>query len=262
MTARISVITPVYNNVRFIESCISNVIEQKCNTAEHVIIDGGSTDGTVEVIRKYAEKFPHIRWVSEKDSGQSEALNKGIRLAAGVILSTLNVDDFYETGTLNFIMGKFADLPKPSLLVGNCTVWDDNGEILWVNKPRCLVLKKLLVANEKNYPFPVNPSAYFYHKSLHNIVGFYDPNLHYEMDLDFIIRAIMSSHVEYVDMALGNFRFIRGTKTFEDFKNGSGKARYHAFIKKNRNRLSRMDKLSVLLEGFALKVFQFRRQRK
>jgi glycosyltransferase involved in cell wall biosynthesis len=257
MKTKISVITPVYNNIRFIESCIANVIAQECSVVEHVIVDGGSTDGTVDIIRRYAEKYPHIRWISEKDSGQSEAMNKGVAMAAGSILSTLNADDFYEAGALKFVLGKFDALPNPSLLVGNCTVWGDGGEVLWVNTPKCLKIKKLLVANEKHYPFPVNPSAYFYHKSLHNIIGLYDSVLHFDMDLDFIIKAIRNSHAEYIDIALGNYRFIQGTKTFEDFKNGSGWARYRSFIKKNRKFLSSKDKLNVMLEGFALKVFDF-----
>lgn len=257
MTPRISVITPVYKGMRFIESCINNVIDQECPAVEHVIADGGSTDGTVDVIRKYAEKYPHIRWVSEKDRGQSDALNKCIAMATGNILSSLNVDDYYEPGALNFVLGKFASLPEPSLLVGNCTVWDDEGKILWVNKPRCLELKKLLVANERHFPFPVNPSAYFYHKSLHDRIGLYDPEIHYEMDLDFLIKAIMNSHTEYVDVALGNFRFIRGTKTFDDLKNGSGMTRYRAFIDKNRKMLSPADRLAVLLEAFVLKLADF-----
>jgi glycosyltransferase involved in cell wall biosynthesis len=257
MTSKISVITPVYKGMRFIESCIDNVIAQECPAIEHVIVDGGSTDGTVDVIRRYAEKFPHIRWVSKKDKGQSDAMNKGIALATGNILSSLNVDDYYEPGALNFVLGKFAALPKPSLLVGNCTVWGDDEEILWVNKPRYLELKKLLVANEKHYPFPVNPSAWFYHKSLHDIIGMYDPNNHYDMDIDFVIKAVMNSHAEYVDVALGNFRFIQGTKTFEDFRNGNGMARHWAFIDKNRKLLSPMDRMMVLLEMFALKLSDF-----
>jgi len=252
MTFKISVITPTYNGIRFIESCIENVIEQHCPEAEHIIVDGGSTDGTVEIIRKYAEKFPHIRWVSEKDKGQSDALNKGIAMATGSILSSLNVDDYYEPGALNFVLAKFATLPEPSLLVGNCAVWDDEGKILWVNKPKCLEVTKLLVANEKHYPFPVNPSAYFYHKSLHDIIGLYDTKLHYEMDLDFILKAIKRSHAEYVNVALGNFRYIQGAKTFEDMKSGSSQTRFRELIDNHRKQLDPADRLAVLLEEFAL----------
>jgi glycosyltransferase involved in cell wall biosynthesis len=86
--------TPVYNGQRFIEFCIKNVIDQHCSHAEHIIVDGGSTDGTVEIIKSYAEKYPHIRWISEKDNGQSDAMNKGISMAKGEILGVLNVDDF------------------------------------------------------------------------------------------------------------------------------------------------------------------------
>jgi len=79
----ISIITPVYNGERFIDSCIRVVIDQACLDFEHIIIDGGSTDRTVEIIKQYAEKYSHIRWISEKIS-QSDAMNKGI--ARGEIL--------------------------------------------------------------------------------------------------------------------------------------------------------------------------------
>ena len=82
----ISVITPSYNGERFIENCIKNVIEQKCPEVEHVIVDGGSTDGTVDIIRHHAENYSHIRWISEPDQGQSDAMNKGIAMARGDIL--------------------------------------------------------------------------------------------------------------------------------------------------------------------------------
>ena len=96
----ISIITPVYNGKRFIEFCIKNVIDQKCPNMEHIIVDGGSTDGTVEIIQRYAERYKHIRWVSEKDKGQSDAMNKGIRLAEGNIIGILNADDYYEPNVL------------------------------------------------------------------------------------------------------------------------------------------------------------------
>lgn len=91
--ALISVITPVYNGERFIESCISVVIDQGCPDVEHIVIDGGSTDATVEVIKGYAETYPHIRWISEKDEGQSDPLSKGRRMAKGIIEGATEVND-------------------------------------------------------------------------------------------------------------------------------------------------------------------------
>jgi glycosyltransferase involved in cell wall biosynthesis len=102
MEKMISIITPVYNGEEFIESCIKVVIDQACPEVEHIIVDGGSTDQTVDIIKQYAKQYPHIRWISEKDRGQSDAINKGIAMAKGEILSILNVDDYYEPNVGHF----------------------------------------------------------------------------------------------------------------------------------------------------------------
>ncbi|WP_146007550.1 glycosyltransferase family 2 protein, partial [Fischerella muscicola] len=147
----ISVITPVYNGEKFIESCIKVVIEQNCPNVEHIIIDGGSKDGTVEIIKQYAKHYPHIRWISEKDQGQSDAMNKGIAMAKGEIISFLNVDDFYEPNVLNRVLKLFEKLPEPSLVVGNCNIWGDSQELKLINKPKKLKIEYLL---SETSPFP------------------------------------------------------------------------------------------------------------
>src|ERR1035437_731800 len=91
----ISIITPVYNGERFIESCLQSVISQNCPQAEHLIIDGTSRDGTVKIIDRYARQYPHIRWISQKDRGQSSAMNKGVTMSQGKIIGILNCDDYY-----------------------------------------------------------------------------------------------------------------------------------------------------------------------
>lgn len=250
MKHALSIITPVYNGKRFIEFCIKNVIEQNCPDAEHIIFDGGSTDGTVEIICKYTKKYPHIRWVSEKDRGQSDAMNKGIGMAAGSILGFLNVDDYYEPDALNYVVGRFATLPEPSLLVGNCNVWGNDGKIQGVNKPEHLSLTQLLVSDESRFPFPINPSAYFYHKSLHNIIGLYDIQEHYALDIDFILRAVRHANSYYVDRTLGNYRYIEGTKTFNDLQFGNGLQRFEDLLDRYREQLSWKDKLKVRYMSF------------
>ena len=162
----LSVITPVLNGSSTIERCLDSVIEQNCSQAEHILIDGGSMDGTQDVIQCYAGKYDHIRWLSEKDRGQSDALNKGIAIAQGSILGILNVDDTYQSGVLNWVMDYFQNLPEPSLLVGNCNIWDHHGKLIQINRPDKLQLRQLLLGPHVN-PLPFNPSAYFYHASLH-----------------------------------------------------------------------------------------------
>ncbi|MBJ6727032.1 glycosyltransferase family 2 protein [Geomesophilobacter sediminis] len=233
---KLTVITPVYNGERFIRQCLDNVIAQDCPGVEHLVLDGCSKDGTVAILEEYATRYPHLRWISEPDQGQSDAMNKGIRLAAGEVISFLNVDDFYESGALRRVVELFRTLPEPSLLVGNCKVIDDDGALLFINKPARLKLAELLVGPEVN-PWPINPAAYFYHRSLHGQVGPYDVNEHYALDLEFLLRAVQKAQVRYVDETFGYFRLIRGTKTFSDWEAGSNVGRCQTLLLRYRKDL-------------------------
>ncbi|MER3490984.1 MAG: glycosyltransferase [Mastigocladus sp. ERB_26_2] len=230
----ISVITPVYNGEKFIESCIKVVIEQNCPNVEHIIIDGGSKDGTVEIIKQYAKHYPHIRWISEKDQGQSDAMNKGIAMAKGEIISFLNVDDFYEPNVLNHVLKLFEKLPEPSLVVGNCNIWGDSQELKLINKPKKLKIEYLL---SETSPFPYNPSAYFYHKSLHQKIGLYKVDEHYMMDIDFICKAVQAAKVKYVNETWGNHRQIEGTKTISLVKSGHHAQHHASLLDEHRRKL-------------------------
>ncbi len=233
MPTQLSVITPVLNGIRFIESCIRNVIDQQCIEAEHIIIDGGSTDGTLEVIQKYAGEYPHIQWLSEPDRGQSHAMNKGLARATGRILGFLYVDDYYEPGALTEVVGKFAQLPEPTLLVGNCNVWDDDAKLIAVSKPAQIGLLNLL-RGKFDVAYPRNPSAYFYHRALTELVGPYDLRDHYGMDLHFIFRAMKFARVTYVDRTWGNYRYLRSNKTYEDVETGRSALRQRLVTEKYR----------------------------
>ena len=216
---KISVITPVYNNLQFIDYCIQNVIAQNCPSVEHIIVDGNSTDGTVERIKEYAFKHSHIRWISEKDKGQSDAMNKGIAMARGDILSFLNSDDFYEPNVLNRVLEMSQSLPDPSFVVAHCNIRNDKDEITGLCIPSKLNFLDLL-KGVNVCKHPSNPSAYFYHKSLHDKAGYYDVDIQISMDLDFIIRAVQVANVRYVNETWGNFRLIEGTKTLNIMKQG------------------------------------------
>ncbi len=255
MKPELSVITPVLNAGRFMEFCILNVIQQNCLEAEHIIVDGGSQDGTLEIIQRYAAEYPHIRWVSEPDKGQSDAMNRGIAMARGEIIGILNADDYYELGVLCRIAGIFKSLPEPSLLVANCNVLDDNGAVAWVNKPSNLKFLDLLT---RIYSFPINPSAYFYHKSLHDRVGLYSVEEHFVMDIDFLIKAARSAaEVRYTDETWGNFRYIKGTKTFENMSMGYGNVPFEALLRKYRHELPTWQRWQVTSKYIAYRFFSY-----
>jgi glycosyltransferase involved in cell wall biosynthesis len=101
---KISIITPTYNQAEFIEDAIKSVLDQEDSNFEHIIVDGGSSDQTISILRKY----PHLKWISEKDNGQSDAINKGIQLSTGDIVGWLNSDDIYLPGTLSRVRQEFA----------------------------------------------------------------------------------------------------------------------------------------------------------
>jgi glycosyltransferase involved in cell wall biosynthesis len=214
---RISVITPVYNGERFIGPCLQSVAEQAEPGVEHLIVAGGSSDRTVEILKEFAARPQPIRWLSEKDRGQSDAMNKGIDLARGTVLGFLNADDFYEPGALARARQLFETLPEPALLVGNCNVIDEHGTLLSLNKPDRRYYQLLQVWRFK---MPNNPSSYFYHRSLHERVGVYDTADHYAMDYDFLLRAFRAATVVFVDETFGNFRYYAGTKTSDNVERG------------------------------------------
>jgi glycosyltransferase involved in cell wall biosynthesis len=239
----LSIITPVFNNVHFISLAIENYLSQDCKNTELIVMDGGSTDGTKEVIESYASKNSSIRWVSEKDEGQSDAMNKGIQLAKGKYISFLNVDDYYSDGCLNEVCQLLAKNPSIRYLVGDCNVWDQFGKLIYVNRPS--KLKKWHVFS--GHHFSVNPSAYFYQKSLHDEVGFYPNDNHYNMDLEMILRFREVTQFHYFPRIWGNFRMLPNAKTFEDQYNNQLEERKQKLLNYYFDKQNHYLKLMILL---------------
>jgi glycosyltransferase involved in cell wall biosynthesis len=258
---KLSIITPVYNGERFIECCIKNVISQNCSDVEHIIVDGGSTDSTLEIIKRYARQYSHIRWISENDDGQPDALNKGIAMAQGSILGILNYDDFYEAGVFKQVIEIFKILSEPSLVVGNCNIWNHEGVLSCVNEPKKLRVTDLLLGYTVN-PIPANPSAYFYHASLHKKIGPYNKELHYNNDLDFILRAVQAATVKYIDKTWGNFRVLKETKTFQRTRTDEWKNKDKIILEHYRKKLPFLQRIcaKVKYEIYNNKTYaQFKR---
>ncbi|QYY36319.1 glycosyltransferase family 2 protein [Ruficoccus sp. ZRK36] len=229
----ITVITPVLNCARFITACMESVATQDCTLVEHLIVDGLSTDGTPELVRDFAATHPHVRLISEKDCGQSDAMNHGIREANTPYIGFLNADDYYAPNTLNRVCGLAKGLPEPAFLYANLHVWGDDDKDLGLQKPAPLSLYNLC----RGKPFPLNPASYFYHKSLHEVAGPYDIDDHMTMDLDFIFRACQHAHIHYYDECWGHFRLIEGTKTQGELSTGATFKRQRVLVNKYINDL-------------------------
>src|SRR5215218_3764239 len=227
-------------------ACLENVVAQECADAEHVIVDGGSTDATEAIVREHIEHHPSTRWIQEPGANQSRALNLGLEQSRGRVVGILNVDDFYEPRTLRRVLELLENLPSPSLLVGNCNAWEGDS-LLYVNRPTDLQFEKLLLGPDF-YPFPFNPAAYFYDKSLHDVVGPYDIADEYAMDLDFLLRAVRVAHVAYVDETWGNYRIHPEAKTVRARKAGDHDRRRNKLLRRHRRALRRSERATLYAE--------------
>jgi glycosyltransferase involved in cell wall biosynthesis len=234
----VSIITPVLNAKSYIKANIENVADQGVEQLEHIIVDGGSTDGTLEEIQSLSVHFPHLRIIRGPDRGQSDAMNKGIRAAHGKVIGILNADDFYERGAIANGLQHLLCLNVPTLVAGNCRVIDENNDTVFWSRPNDLRLESLLLGHQ----FPINPSSYFYHRSIHDIIGCYLIDDHFSMDFDFIMACAEKVNLVYVDAHWGNFRLIPRCKTFIDWKE-NGSLRGDTIKQKYASRLSPRAKL-------------------
>jgi glycosyltransferase involved in cell wall biosynthesis len=238
---KLSILTPVINGERFIEGCLESVIKQNCPEVEHIICDGFSSDKTCSIVKAYTKKYPHILLDSRTDGGQSEAMNRALSLSKAPIVGFLNVDDFYEPGVLKRVVDIFKKAPEPTLVIGNCKMVGQNDTLLQINIPEARTQIDIL----KGKTVPYNPSAYFYHKSLHNIIGSYDNEDHYVMDLDFLLRAFHAANILYFNETWGNFRFIEGRKTFDDYHSGNMWNRRDSLFQKYESALPLSTRLQI-----------------
>lgn len=180
---KISIITPSYNQGKFIEETILSVINQNYPNLEYIIIDGGSTDNSIEIIKRYKEKIHY--WVSEKDMGQSDAINKGFKIATGEIITWLNSDDILSKNSLINIAAIFQDMPEDvGLTYGGVVLFGMNKtEIAYgYNQPS---IERFLAG----MAFP-QPGTFFKKKFLDQI-GLLNINYHYGMDYDLFSRMCL-----------------------------------------------------------------------
>jgi GT2 family glycosyltransferase len=179
----ISIVTPSFNQGQFIEETIRSVLLQDYPDLEYIIIDGGSTDGSVEIIRKYADRLDY--WVSEKDSGSAHAINKGFARAHGELFAWLNSDDFLLPGAISRIVEMHNEHPTAVAWVGGCYRIDPNGRILSVVIPHGLDRNSL--ADWGYSGFFYQPSCFFAKQAWCGM-GSLDENLLFAFDLDFWLR--------------------------------------------------------------------------
>lgn len=206
MGVKISIITITYNSERTLEQTIKSVVEQGYNNLEYIIIDGGSKDGTLDIVNRYKEKIAFV--VSEKDKGISDAFNKGIRKATGDIIGIINSDDLLADYALENLSKAYQE--DVDVYRGNLLIWDETSGKQYINIPT------MHFNIERNLLSVCHPST-FINKKAYEKWGLYDIEMRYMMDADILFRFYRGgAKFKYVDKNLAVFRL--GGVTSDDWK--------------------------------------------
>jgi glycosyltransferase involved in cell wall biosynthesis len=202
----ITVVTPSYNQGMFIGDTIESVLGQDYPAVEYLVVDGASTDSTLDVLRRFEGR---VQWVSERDRGQTDAINKGWRGARGEVIAWLNADDVYLPGALAQVAGFFREHAHIDAVYGDCDYVNPAGRVLepYPTRPYDYVA---LVRSARNF---IPQPATFLRRRVLDTVGYPDENLHYVMDFDYWLRVGLKHAVAYLPTRLAATRLHAGAKS-------------------------------------------------
>ena len=203
---RVSIITPSFNQARYIEATIQSVLTQDYPNIEYIIVDGGSQDGTVDIIKKHEGRIAW--WVSEQDKGQTDAINKGFARANGQILAWLNSDDTYEPGAISAAVKYLQAHPEVGMVYGDCNFINETGQVIG-KFGSAQTDHRLLRQGYVHIP----QQTMFFRADLWKQVGPLDPSFYFAMDYDLWTRLAARTKLKYVPQTWANFRLHTTGKT-------------------------------------------------
>jgi len=202
----VSIVTPSFNQVQYLEETILSVLSQTYHPIEYIVMDGGSTDGSIEVIRKYAGQLAY--WQSLKDLGQTDAINKGFKKASGEILAWINSDDTYLSNAIEEAVEYLLEHPGTGMVYGDANFIDENNAIIGRFPAAQTDLKKL----QRGFVH-IPQQTSFFRKSLWDQVEPLDASFYFAMDYDLWVRLAGFAPIKYVPRIWANFRLHSDAKT-------------------------------------------------
>ncbi len=209
---KISIVTPSFNQAAFLEETLLSVKEQGYPALEHIVIDGGSTDGSVEILKRCSSQpgWEHLHWVSEPDGGQSDALNKGFQRAQGDIIGWLNSDDRYRAGCFDRVVRGFAQYPRVDVLYGDYTYMDEKGRIRRIRRE--IEFNRFILFYLHMLYIPTTSS--FFRRRIFTEGNWIDINFRSAMDAEFMMRIFSKGYVfQHIPGLLADFRLHPQSKT-------------------------------------------------
>jgi hypothetical protein len=203
----LSVITPTYNHAQYIRQTIESVFDQGYASVEHIVIDGGSTDGTVEILKEYADRYPgRFRWISEPDQGQSDAFNKGLAMARGAVIGWQNSDDYYLPNSFAPSLDYLLVHPEVAVVYGDCKLVDEGGKVVDESLVGPFDLGRLF-----RTCFVPNQTAFIRRDALVAVDGL-DRDLHSVMDLDLFLKLALTHGFHYLPGLRAAYRLLSTAK--------------------------------------------------
>jgi glycosyltransferase involved in cell wall biosynthesis len=203
---RVSIVTPSFNQAEFIAETIDTVLSQDYPHIEYLVVDGGSTDGTLGILRGFGDR---VKWISEPDRGQSDAINKGWRRTTGEIIAWLNADDLYRPGAVSKAVAFLREHPNVDMVYGDCDYLDADGNVGERYHARPADGAELLCSPVTIVPQP----ATFLRRRVLQSVGYLDETLHNTLDFDYWVRVAARHRIAYLPECLAGFRLHAGSKT-------------------------------------------------
>lgn len=211
---RVTVITPSYNQGQFIESTIRSVLLQGYPNLEYIINDGGSTDNTIDIIRKYDKWIS--RWSCKPDNGQADAINKGWKIATGEFLAWINSDDEYMPNAIHNAIKAYIKNSRIGMIYGDAVCIDSEGEYLGHRRSFEGAAKHILWFGQRSYV--VQPTTFIRAEVIKN-VGYLDENLNSNLDYDLFIRIVKSTPTMYLPKTFAKIRLHNAIKSFNPHQN-------------------------------------------
>lgn len=209
---KISVITPSLNQAQFLEKTIESVVSQNYPNLEYIVMDGGSTDGTLAILKKYEKK---IKWFSKKDKGQSDAINQGLKIVTGEIIAYLNTDDYYEEETLVRVAEFFKKNKNAFWVTGKCRIVDEKDREVrkLVTFYKNFFLKYLRSRNLLLLINFISQPATFFRKRVFDEMGLFDEKLVFSMDYDYWLKVWQKYELYFLNRYLASFRVHQTSKS-------------------------------------------------
>lgn len=202
----VSVVTPSFNQAAFLEDTIRSVLDQDYPRIEYLVIDGGSTDGSQEIIRRYQDRLAY--WSSERDQGQTDAINKGFDMAQGDVFAWLNSDDTYRPGVIGEVVAYLRSHPEIGMVYGHAYYVDAEGQILAPYPTGSTDLRGL-----RRGVTTIPQQAMFFRSKLWRMVGPLDPSFYYAMDYDLWVRIAEVTPIALHRRPWANFRIHETSKS-------------------------------------------------